>query len=1677
MIRHILSSGFRPVLFWLFVAGGLFLTDPQSICARSLCATVKIEIRQELTLERQAFDAHMRINNGLAHASIENVTVEVHFSDESGRPVRASSDPDDTGALFFIRTETMNHISDVSGRGKVAPETSADIHWLIIPAPGASGGRESGTLYFVGATLSYTAAGKSETIEVAPDCIYVKPMPALVLDYFLPVDVFGNDPWTSTVEEPLPFELGLRIRNGGHGYARSLRVQSAQPRIVDNDLGLFIGFHIEGVRVNGEPAAETLLADLGDIAPGGSGVARWIMTSSLTGRMVGFDAEFSHADALGGQMTSLIEAVNTRTLVRSVLVDAPGRDSIEDFLARDDDVLRVYESDTVDSAVSDLSAYAALTGSGAGSVRLTMPSADGFVYAQIPDPEQGRMAIKGAIRSDGKRIRPQNIWLSKTREGRGPWQYSVNIFDFNTTGVYSLVYQDPETVPVPPAIAFIPDKEGSEGQPLSFLVQTVSSPGGFPALSTDRLPVGAVFVDREDGSGVFDWTPFFGQAGDYSVRFMASESGLEAARRVKIRIGSETDRDGDGMPDAWELEYFGSLDRDGTGDYDGDGISDLDEYLNGFDPTTPQNVPGAPVIISPGKGVAVSSLNPELVIAGSPDPEKDPVIYTFEVFDDRTFRQKVWSQSLACHGEERVGAVVDFPLQDESFYYWRVRASDHTGSSLWTYGYFGVDTEGKGWSGGQDEDSGTAVPIVLPAPELRNPGKGAWVRGGVPVLAVHPVRDPEIQSHGSVRYRFELYEDPELTRLVAHTLTEDLFWFGYAPLRSSRWYYWRVQVVDGSGPAGSWSETGAFFAKVHGTIAEGASGFSFLSPESPVHTPGPEISVGWTFDGLQDDELVFYYTDRGYPDEGVPARGRIEKDTDGESGVFLWDTAGLEGTFFLYAIIRGSGTFSRVFCPFPVIIDQTPPKPIAVPAGCRFRETLSVVLEVDEDAFIYYTLDGSEPSEAAALYGDPLLITADTTLRFMAIDRAGNRSAVFTERYTEGPEALVLSVVTDQGRLLTGLGAEVFAQGSMVPVEAVVTDAFGQAHFSEECLTEGIYRFRVTYMGNGFWSEEFFSPGTASFKMILSEKRVAVTVLGSGGGLAGIPVSICTEDGLCRDESVLTDGEGNAVFLLPVGGKFLFRAELDGHFIWTDAVRVGEGDETMQVVALPASDGSVVLYLGKSPHEPIVGALVRMDSEEGFPGLDGCTDGDGFVSFHLPAGEYRAEILWKGHRFHESVSHGTKTRRSVFIPHREVMVSLKGRFLEEESPLSGVEVNLFTDGGEAVGIYQISDAAGHVVFDLPEKEYEARVEYLGRVYGSGLFLWEDGEIPVPMADVRVGVTSAGKALAGARVVVCREDGESLGVDGLTDADGYCGFRIPEGSYRFMVDHLGEEIWSGEKNLVASHSHTTGLSTGSGNFSLKVESDSGEPLTGVACHLFSLHGADMGQFGLTDGTGRAGFDLAGGRYRIRVDYLGHSFWSDVVEIPGMVESRIGIAHNSVDVDVVTMEGVGSRVPAKNIPVYLHGDNRAYRERHGLTDDDGRASFLLPAGAAFVFRAEMAGESYWSAVVDVPDEGRGSALINGGGGRLILFVLSGSGAPMGGLSVRLYGSGDVWLGQEEETTEDGQAVFYLPEGKYRLQLEYGGALYSTDLVKVNGDVLVTLNLDPDESGACFIGELLR
>ena len=81
-------------------------------------------------------------------------------------------------------------------------------------------------------------------------------------------------------------------------------------------------------------------------------------------------------------------------------------------------------------------------------------------------------------------------------------------------------------------------------------------------------------------------------------------------------------------------------------------------------------------------------------------------------------------------------------------------------------------------------------------------------------------------------------------------------------------------------------------------------------------------------------------------------------------------------------------------------LDRDPPVTTASPAGGpTVQAPVTVTLTSSEPAEIRYTLDGSEPGPASPVYAAPLVLERTTTLRFFAVDRAGNAERPRRERY------------------------------------------------------------------------------------------------------------------------------------------------------------------------------------------------------------------------------------------------------------------------------------------------------------------------------------------------------------------------------------------------------------------------------------------------------------------------------------------------------------------------------------------------------------------------------------------------------------------------------------------------------------------------------------------------------
>ena len=426
---------------WLFLLGLAVHIFPLNVIADDDvdCAEVKIVIEQKLSLERQAFDAHMVIRNGLDDA-LSDVKVELTFLDQNQQPVVVTTDPDASGAVFFHRIDRMAGLASLNGSSSLAGKTDADIHWLIIPSQGAGGDGAEGRMYYIGAKVTYTLAGETTTVDVTPDYVVVRPQPLLVLDYFLPGDVYADDPMTAEVEPVEPFTLGVRINNIGAGVSAKTTIESSQPKIVENHQGLLIDFRILGGYVGNDMLGKSMLLNFGDIAGQSAKVGRWLMETTLAGRFVEFNASFTHADSLGGAVTSLVKEVRTHRLVHDVLVDLPGHDDVYDFLAESGAGYRVYDSAGQDAEVADASGQAKLATAAGGNLQLVFPASAVLTHVKITDPFAGKKPIARVVRSDGKVLPVNNFWLSKTRNQDLSWSYFLHVFDSHSTGDYLLEF-------------------------------------------------------------------------------------------------------------------------------------------------------------------------------------------------------------------------------------------------------------------------------------------------------------------------------------------------------------------------------------------------------------------------------------------------------------------------------------------------------------------------------------------------------------------------------------------------------------------------------------------------------------------------------------------------------------------------------------------------------------------------------------------------------------------------------------------------------------------------------------------------------------------------------------------------------------------------------------------------------------------------------------------------------------------------------------------------------------------------------------------------------------------------------------------------------------------------------------------------------------------------------------
>ena len=378
------------------------------------CATVKLEIEQKLVMTRQAFRGTLTVDNAMS-TELKDIELNVIVSNMQGEQA--------TNREMQISFESIEGFKGSDeGPWTLAPNSKGVATILFIPTKYAA--PDTLTTYSFGGNLYFREADSEEIMvrNLYPVKLQVKPAPELDLTYFMQRDIYGDNPLTKDVVEPIvPAEFSVMIRNNGNGDATNVRMLTKQPEIVENEKGLLIDFAIVSSSLNGKDVAlaldSTIATDFGNILAGNSAYATWNMTSTLLGHFIDYKVEANHVTSYGNPNLSLLGEVTIHELIHSV--DVAFGDSVHHaWLTNDEPDSKdmpdhLYFLDGTTYEVTNVSDRASIEPMDSNVYKLSVSVPQkGFYYACVADPTQSLADIV-AVKESGNSIDPDCLWQTR----------------------------------------------------------------------------------------------------------------------------------------------------------------------------------------------------------------------------------------------------------------------------------------------------------------------------------------------------------------------------------------------------------------------------------------------------------------------------------------------------------------------------------------------------------------------------------------------------------------------------------------------------------------------------------------------------------------------------------------------------------------------------------------------------------------------------------------------------------------------------------------------------------------------------------------------------------------------------------------------------------------------------------------------------------------------------------------------------------------------------------------------------------------------------------------------------------------------------------------------------------------------------------------------------------------
>ena len=697
-------------------------------------------------------------------------------------------------------------------------------------------------------------------------------------------------------------------------------------------------------------------------------------------------------------------------------------------------------------------------------------------------------------------------------------------------------------------------------------------------------------------------------------------------------------------------------------------------------------------------------------------------------------------------------------------------------------------------------------------------------------------------------------------------------------------------------------------------------------------------------------------------------------------------------------------------------------------------------------------LDGKSGDVILSATGSAGQLEEGFSYTLIATFGASEETKAFTTSEATLGALLTVNVVDQNTDPVSGASIDFYYSNNAFT--GVTTQTTGSSGQIEQALRIGEYKVRVSYLGQIYWSDDFYHPTVTSITVQIGATGdlMKVHVQNEAGGIEGLTVFSFDALGRYSGEYAVTNSEGDA-YLSIAPGTYVFKVFYLGLNYSSSLIDYPTVDET----TINIGGGIVYAHVVDSDEIGQNNLRVYLFSSTGsYLGVNTRTNESGYAAFSVSSGSYKFRVDYGGAiTWSEVFGASDGAVITIYIGGKVYGHVIYG---QDELPLNNVRVYLFTASGSYTGRSAQTNATGYVLFNPIEKDswFKLRVDYAGGQEWSNEF---NGSQAVTIVDVNVGAEayahviygSEGNPLSNVRVYLFTAAGSYSGISARTNATGYARFNgvLKSTNYKFRVDYAGGQFWSTEFNgsqaLVV-----VDVNVGGTVYAHVIYGGGDQPINNVRVYLFTAAGSYSGISARTNATGYARFDgvLATTTYKFRVDYAAGQFWS--TEFDGSVDDYVVDINIGGTVYAHVIYGPDDE-PLGNVRVYLFTDGGSYSGISARTNATGYAEFNgVLATTTYKFRVDYAAGQFWSTTFDGSSP-ESVVDINIGGIVYAHVVFGEESYPLNNVQVYLFTAAGSYSGISARTNATGHAQFngVLSTTNYKFRVDYAaGQFWSTE-----------------------------